>query len=76
MGMKSSAYLFCRLYYLTNMTDLDKSKLNVIFQHINKIEMPKMESDQAKAMAQKISEGLEIIKNWIKDEAVRLKNEK
>ncbi len=55
------------------MTDLDKSNLNVIFQHINKIEMPKMESDQAKAMAHKIGEGLEIIKNWIKAEAKKMK---
>lgn len=55
------------------MTDLDKSHPNVIYQHINKIEMPKMESDQAKAMAHKINEGLEIIKNWIKDEAKKMK---
>lgn len=57
------------------MTDLDKSNLNVIYQHINKIEMPKMESEEAKAMAHKINEGLEIIKKWIKKEAVRIKKE-
>lgn len=57
------------------MTDLDKSNINVLFQHIHKIEIPKMESEQGQQMAVMVSEGLEIIKQWILQQAKQIKNE-
>lgn len=52
---------------MSPLTQTDRIKLNALYTSINKITIPECTDPEAADMAQKVGEGLEIIKQAIKE---------
>lgn len=58
---------------MSPLTTTDRLKLNTLYTSINKINIPECTDPDAKDMAQKVGEGLEIIKKAIKEVSTIIK---